>query len=235
MKRFFLAAILLAGCQQCVFAQTADVAVTKEKKVDHFVGLQMNGLIRQVFNFNGGSQAVENPYLITYNINSHKSGWGLRTGLGYNYKSGANNDGITETKFKINTLNARLGIEKAFRLSDKWSAGVGLDGLANSDDDNTTNIVRSFDTTTTVTKSVISSYGGGAMGWLRYNITEKILIGTEASFYYTTGTQSQTIILTRRVRNGPSFFETTTETKSKPTISEAVLNLPLVFYLTVKF
>ena len=239
MRKISLVVILFIGCLQNSIAQNTDGAQPsgdREKmQVDQFVGVQLNGLIRQVFNFNNSTSSTNvNPYLLTYNINSRKSGWGLRLGVGYTYNSNSTDDGITATTTKTNDLQLRLGIEKAFKLSDKWSAGAGIDGVYNSNNDNTSNMVRSSgDTSTTAIKTVGSSYGGGAMAWLRYNITERVLIGTEASFYYTTGKQKNTIDQTDNPLGGGGI--TTTETTSNPTSSQGTFSSPIVFYLTVKF
>ncbi len=238
MKKLSLFAILLTGCIMTSFAQndaTNPIPGKKEKQTDQFIGVQLNSLIRQVFNFNNSpTTTLTNPYLINYNINSRKTGWGLRVGLGYNYNSASNSDGITDFTSKINDLSMRIGIEKAFKLSEKWSAGAGADLLVNFNDDNSISTVHSFDTVVTDTKTKTTSYGGGAMGWLRYHITDKITIGTEASIYYTTGTQENTVAITNKFSGGFGT-STTTTTTSKPTISQANINLPIVFFLAVRF
>jgi len=237
MRKITLAVILFIGCLNSSFAQSTDAAqVSKNPGYDQYIGVQLNGLIRQVFNFdNSTASTVVSPYLLTYNINSKRTGWGLRAGIGYNYSSTSSNDGITATTTKLNDLQLRIGVEKAFKLSDKWSAGAGIDLIYNTNNDNTSSTVSSSDTVTTTTRTVMASYGGGPMGWLRYNISEKILIGTEASFYYTTGKQKNTIDVTAPVPGSFPTYTTTTETTTQPTISNGTFNLPVVFYLTVKF
>ncbi len=232
MKKLLLIAILAAGGNYAAFAQTD----TLTKKLTHSVGVQINGLIKQVFNFNNTNTPTGNPYLLTYSVNSVKNGWGGRVGFGYVYTDNASNDGTTDLKSTINQLQVRVGFEKAFKLNEKWSAGVGIDGLANVNDDKTTSRVVSFDTITTITKSAIKSYGCGAMGWLRYSLTPHIQIGTEASLYYTSGKQTQSVAITRKVfTGGGGTFETSTEMKTEPTLSNALINLPVVFYLLVRF
>ena len=241
MKKTILAVILLMGCYGNSFAQnesgTPEPPGTKKNKdVEQFVGVQINGLIKQVLNFNNtNSTTALNPYLLNYSISSKRTGWGLRLGLGYTYSSTYNNDGISETTTKINDLHCRLGIEKAFKLSDKWSAGVGLDLVSDMNNDNTKNTVSSGDTVTTETKDIISNLGGGAMGWLRYHLTERILIGTEASYYFVSGTDKRTIDVTQTVNFGSGSSKSTTETSTKPTITTAGFSSPVVFYLIVKF
>ena len=239
MRKISLIVILLAGCIGTSFAQ-ADT-VKKNIGYDQYVGVQLNGLIRQVFNFNNSTSSTNvNPYLLNYSINSRRTGWGLRFGIGYNYNSTTSDDGITATTTKLNDLELRLGIEKAFKLSKKWSAGIGIDGVYNTNDDNTKSTVTSSDTTITNTKSNVYSYGGGAMGWLRYHVTDKIMIGTEASFYYTTGKQKQTIDQTEKLfepngSGGGSESITTSETKTNNNVSQGIFSSPIVFFIVVKF
>ncbi len=201
--------------------------------VDQYVGVQMNQLIKQVFNFSNSTTSVNNnPYLFIYSINLRNSGWGLRVGLGYNYNSTTNDDGITKTTSNINDMQFRLGIEKAFKLSDKWSAGVGIDGLYNTNDDKTTSAQNTaLDTSASSVHTTIGSIGYGAQGWLRYNITKNILVGTESSFYYTTGKQQQSTTTT-----SSSFGNiNTTISKASNNLSSGVFSMPVVFYLMVKF
>jgi hypothetical protein len=199
--------------------------------------VQLNGLIRQVVNFNNNTTTTPvNPYLLTYTINSVETGLGLRLGAGANFSSSTVKDGITETITSINDFQLRLGLEKRFELSKRWSAGIGLDALANGSNDYTTATIHSFDTTTTKTISKLPAYGGGAMGWLRVRVTEKILIGTEASFYYLAGTEERELAVTKKVMSSTPPFTmvtTTTVTKSKPKFSQGTFQSPIVFYLVV--
>ncbi len=208
----------------------------KQKMFEHQVGVQINQLIRQVFNFSSSSSSsVNNPYLLVYSLTYRKLGIGLRFGGGYTYKSFTNDDGITKQETKINDYQFRLGLEKIFMLSKRWTAGVGADAVFTKNDDYTMTEVTSFDTTTTITNSKIPSSGAGAMAWLRYHITEKILIGTETSFYYTEGTQKQNISVTRRRNGNPGNPVETTISDIDNKAAEGIFALPVVFYLLVKF
>ncbi len=236
MKKSLFTAFLFVGCLQTSFAQDDPKGAndTGYQHVDQYVGVQLNGLIRQVFNFNSSTAStIVNPYLLTYNIN-FKSGFGLRLGAGYS--STSSDDGITATSTKLNDMQLRLGVEKLVNLSQRWTAGGGVDLVFNNNNDNTSNTVHSFDTTTTATKTTITSYGGGPMAWIRYHITKRVLIGTEASFYYVTGNQVNTIDITTTQSNGLGAITTVTkETVSKPSVSQGTFSSPLVFYLIVKF
>jgi hypothetical protein len=240
MKKLSLAIILATGCMQTVYAQTADQATMapKDKMYDQYIGVQLNGLIRQVFNFNNSTTSTNvNPYLLTYSINSKKTGWGIRAGVGYNYNSstGSDDGGISTTVSKINDLQVRLGVDKMFQLSGKWSAGAGLDLVYTTNNDHTTNTTNASSGNggiVTDTKTVASTYGGGPMAWLRYSVTKSVLIGTEASFYYVAGDSKNTISIAdpnnfNPVLNAP----TTTDGK----VGQGTFNSPLVFFIIVKF
>ncbi len=235
MRKIALAAILFSGCFNNVIAQTETIANSgaKEKSTEMYIGVQLNALIRQVFNFNNTSANTNtNPYLLTYSINSRISGLGLRLGVGYNYNSSSTDDGITKTENNINDLQLRLGGEKVFKLSNRWVTGAGLDLVFNNNDDHTVNTVNSGITgggQKTDTKTATTTYGGGPQGWLRYHITEKVLIGTEASFYFVTGNEKRTVKVTNSFP-GPSNNDPVTNS-----ISHGVFNSPIAFFIMVKF
>ncbi len=244
MKQSILLMALALFVSTAVTAQDDNVqslALPKTKKLNHQVGVQMNELVRQVFNFNGNNNNVNNPYLLIYSLNFANSGWGIRAGVGPNFNKFTENDGVTDRENDINSIKARLGFEKSFRLSKRWSAGAGLDGLFGTEDNKTITKVTSFDTTTTEIKTSTETIGGGAMAWLRYHVTEHVVIGTEASFYYTTGKEKQEVKITQRggITPGPGpiitppFTTTTTTFDNK--IANGVFSLPVVFYLIVKF
>ena len=217
-------------------AQTADAPAPATPRIRHQVGVQMNELIRQVLNFGGTSNpssALTNPYLITYSANLARTGWGLRAGVGYDYERFDEDDGFVTRETDGNVINARLGLEKAFVLSPKWSTGVGLDAVYRADNRKTKTITRAFDSTTTNVVSAVTARGGGPMGWLRYHITPSVLVGTEASFYYTTGRQEQTVRITQRDQFTGIY--TTTSTNIDDTEAFGRISVPAVIYLIVRF
>ncbi len=238
MKLLKLSAFAAAmSCASISNAQTETVKTPDNKLFEHHIGVQVNELVKQVFNFNNNSSTVKNPYLLTYNINFKKSGWGLRIGAGYNKQQFNTDDGITKRATDVNTLNARLGFEKAFRLSGRWTAGIGADGVYGNDANNTSSTIRSTDSTKTVSKSTTSSYGGGAMGWLRYAISNNVVIGTETSFYFTESKEKQDVTITQYNRFGSigQPVATTNTSKVDDKQSEMVFSLPVVLYLYIKF
>jgi hypothetical protein len=242
MRKIILT-ITLAASFHASFAQSDSIYhSTPRPHYNQHIGVQINELVQQVLNFNnsGATNTINNnPYLLIYSINSARSGWGLRFGAGFTTNSNTTNDGISETQTNITDMHFRLGIDKAFKFSAKWSAGIGVDGLYNSNNNNTTATIRSSDTTTTNTKTKFPSYGGGVMGWLRYHVTKNIQIGTESSFYYTTGQEKDVIAVTKRT-NDPGNFQsfppiTTTTTATSNKTTQGTFSVPVTLYLILKF
>jgi hypothetical protein len=126
-----------------------------------------------------------------------------------------------------------MGIEKKFKLSSRWSAGLGLDAVFNDNEDNTSSALNpTIGGGNTQLRTTTVTYGGGPVAWLRFNISDRILIGTETSFYYVTGTQSSTVdeIGPLFVSGGPSFNPTVSQD-----VSKASFNTPVALFLHVKF
>ncbi len=223
-------------CVHAADAQTESTTAAHEKTFQHHIGVQVNELVKQVFNFSNNTTTTKNPYLLTYNLNFKKSGWGIRVGAGYNKQQLHTDDGITKKSTDINTINARFGFEKAFKLGGRWTTGIGADGIYSNDENSTSATIRSSDSTKTVTKSTTSGYGGGAMGWLRYAITSNVVIGTEASFYFTESKDKQDITITQYNRfGGTGQTVVTTKSAIDDKTSEMVFSLPVVLYLYIRF
>lgn len=231
MRTILLAAILSTGCFSSAFAQKDAVSGPKEKKFDHIFGVQLNDLMRQIITFNNATAAANtNPFLFTYNMNSRKSGWGLRAGLGMTINSSTANDNVTKRTSDINDVQFRIGGEKAFSLSNKWSVGAGIDVVVKTNDDHTTAVTNNGYIFTTNTDTKAATLGGGGMAWLRYSLTERILLGTETSFYYLRGTSKQTI-----TTSDTSPYNYYNETKTNDDVTEAKISVPVVFYISIKF
>lgn len=244
MKRTILLSFLLIGGIATTYAQDNSVQnvalphnpdVVRAKMFEHQVGVQMNQLIRQVFNFNNTAANNSNPFLLTYTLTHINSGIGLRLGAGYDQRSFVDDDGVSSRDGKITDMNLRAGLEKSFNLGSGFTAGAGLDFVMAQSTDDTKSLIRSVDTTKIVTKSSVNNIGGGAMAWLRYSISKKVLVGTETSFYYRTGRIKQDVTVAKKDLTTPAqpWVETTTSLNN--TQSEGIFSVPVVFYLIVKF
>ena len=229
--------LLLLFCS-CLIAQAgyAQGAGTSTAHVDNFIGVQTNNLIKQVFN---STAATNNPYLLTYSMDSRKTGWGFRIGAGYSGGSNSNIAGFTTTSSNSDVLQFRAGVERAYQLTGRWSAGAGLDLVFNNNNSSASSSTQSiFDSSASNSRTINTTVGGGAMGWLHYNATKHLVIGTEASFYYARGTKSQ--VLDHNVQNvNPSsptgYSWDWVENKQKFGVSSSTFSSPIVFYLMVKF
>lgn len=237
LKKIALTAAIVA-CVTAIATAQDEPAAPKQKIFEHQVGVQANELIRQVFNFNNNNNTLNNPYLLTYSLNWKKPGIGIRLGIGPDFRSFKEDDGIVQQENNINVMNLRFGLEKTFVLSSRWSAGAGVDYVFSNDVSYTKTFTRSFDSTSTDIASATTTKGYGAMAWLRYHITPHILVGTETSFYYRTGDFKQDISITTRTSGGPigqpAVFETKI-TKIDNEVEFGTFNLPMVLYLIVRF
>lgn len=237
MKKLLLATAVLASTTSIAIAQP-DSLKPKQKLFEHQVGVQVNELVRQVLNFNDAPAAIDNPFLMTYSITHIKTGLGIRLGGGYNQQVFSENDGVTKRNNDNKSMQFRVGVEKMFYLSDRWTAGAGIDALYGKEDNYTITTVNSFDTVTTRVRSKINTLGGGAMGWLRYRISDKILLGTEASFYYRKGDFEQNITVTQKVPlmpGGGGGITTSKRTISENETTDGRFRVPVVLYLIVRF
>lgn len=226
-KAFFMLLIL---CSLSVKAQDESA----ERRWMHTLNVQVNPLLRQLLTI-GQVDADNTPFLLNYHINSGRTGWGLRTGFGLNYVQFKDNDGITSRNSGLTEYSIRLGLERRHSLGKRWEAGYGLDGVMQRDENSTKTVVTSFDTVTTESNSNITRLGGGLMVWLRFKISDHVLIGTESSLYYQTGTLKEDVTITRRDFNQPGAPKTTVRNQFNTTLTELPFRVPLSVYLNIRF
>lgn len=197
------------------------VSERADRKVNHYIGLQANQLIRQLLSFGGNSSAIVNPYLLTYSVNSKTTGVGFAAGLGYSSIKTKSTDVFVNTTSTVNDLALRVGIEKKSYLSKRWMAGFGADILAESNkaesETNTGNPSQNPKVTTTT-----SRFGFGPRVTLNWQFHDKILLGTEASFYFKWISQEQTSQNTG-MNNQP-----------KESLRSFAFTLPAVLFVSVK-
>jgi hypothetical protein len=164
------------------FAQEETAPPTR--KAAHYIGIQANQLIKQLFNFSGSNAAVNNPYLMTYQVNSTETRVGLNIGLGLNIDQFNDDVGTFQRESKISDMFFRIGIEKKTYLAKKWLLSAGFDVVV----DNQSNHTKTFDplnpnNSQTETDNKTSGFGLGPRCGLYFHINDKILLGTEASYY----------------------------------------------------
>jgi hypothetical protein len=214
LKKLF-ASIFFAGIAITVFGQDS------LSRKNYYVGLQANQLIRQLINFSSTSPVINNPYLLTLSINNPQTGRGSNFGWGYTYNQFNDGDAFTQRKTNINDFFFRIGFEKRRSLGKKWIMTTGVDAIL-SREKNTTEIIQGGVSVKTINKS--NSWGLGPRLTLNYQLTERILFGTEATYYFK---QTKNTIENRGT--GMSTDETSENLKNFQ------LNVPAVLFLILKF
>jgi hypothetical protein len=201
-------------------------------RYDHFVGVQINRLLNQVFSFGFTPSVNNNPYLFTYSMNSHRTGRGFHVGLGINYQNNSINDDIRSESFNNLDYEIRAGYDKLYRFGRHWDAGLGFDLIYQNNADNTNTVIHDGLTQTSTVKTMSQLYGGGPMGYLRYRLSGKFYIGSEVSLYFMQGhpTQSSDLVSTQ---NGRVLSES--HLKSSIFQSQLTINPPIAVYMVVRF
>ncbi len=190
------------------------------RKASHYIGLQANQLIRQLISFGGNSSPGTNPYLLVYSVNSLSTGFGFATGLGLSSIQTKNTDNFTNVESKVTDFAWRFGLEKKKYLSKNWLVSFGGDILIESNKADTKS-TSGGSVSTVITKSNRSGFGPRAS--LNYQFHNRLLIGTEASYYIKWINQEQTSTGTGQPND--------TGTK----LRSFSFSLPAVVFLIMKF
>jgi hypothetical protein len=193
------------------------------KIVSHYIGLQANQLLRQLFNLSGNSGAINNPYTATYAFNGRNKGHGMSFGLGLLSENiNDNNPGQQiQRDTKAMDIFFRVGYEWKIVLAPRWVWGWGVDAL----------LIRSKRDTKTTQNSFTSEINTTSKGWglgprvsLLFNVSRSIYLGTEASWYYQSTQSDSELIFTG---NPPQKSDLENSTFS--------LQVPVAIFLIVKF
>lgn len=233
-----------------LYQDTASIAQKKsilfQKRSSHYLGVQANQLIRQLLNFSGANAVIDNPYLIAYSVNSKKTGLGFSSGLGFSINEISDGDQTNRRTTKINNVSLRLGFEKKSNLGKKWYVSWGFD-ITHDDFKNETSNTQSPDLSNPAVKFVsnttnqTSSWGVGPRFTLNFRVTDRIILGTEANYYYKSGSNST------KASTSNTFFEfdqfgnkslvtrTTDSPESSSDFTKFQFAIPAVLYLIVKF
>lgn len=240
MFKFFVAA-LVAACTSFYCEAQNETPLTK--KYNHYVGFQANELLRQLLNLSDNDNAVDNPYIVTYSIESIRSRLGLHIGFGYTYNRVSHKDAPVSSETKVNDLFYRIGFLKKVGLGKRFEAGLALDLIGGYQLDKTfTSSVTpqgsTIDTSNTSITNKIITYGGGPQLSLGFYITEKIILGTEASMYYSMKRNTQNILvknISTDIFNGGDPIITTSNFNDEVDTYGFAITLPVSIFLIVKF
>lgn len=231
MKRFVT--ILLAAMPFAGFAQDSPDSLFKPVSLhlDHYISVQVNELTKQIFAVNNtsGPNTTINPFLCNYEIIERSSQWGLRIGMGYATTSSSQSQDLGSATYSVdrkqNELNMRFGVEKLFKISDRWQCGVGADVVVSRGKEEVhyveANSTYHYDSTSNMK---LSGFGPSAM--LRFGITRRIFVGTETSFYYLAGKNYVSISSgTSPALNDNNFTDK---------VKDGRFYLPVTFYMAIK-
>ena len=239
MHRLLLLLPALCLCSGLAIAQTpADTA----KKYDYYAGVQANLLIKEILNLSNSNNQVNNPYLLVFSANSVKTGWGLNAGLGYNYNNISDVNTPADHVSTINELFFRAGPGRKVAFGKRFLAGYGFDLLVDYLQNKTTTVtvndlISQVDSTVSESNNKTVSFGGGFQGTLSYQVTSKVLIGTEATYYFLYSKVKQNVAVadyTRIVSSGQEFVDYSnfnTETH----VTDFKFTVPVAIYLILKF
>jgi hypothetical protein len=240
------------GFSQASIADQETDSISEKKSVifqrrsSHYLGVQANQLIRQLLNFSGTNAVIDNPYLIAYSVNSKTTGLGFSSGLGFSINEISDGDQTNRRTTKINNVSLRLGFEKKSNLGKKWFVSWGFD-VTRDDFKNETSNTQSQDLTNpnvkfvSTTTNKTSSWGFGPRFTLNFRVTDRIVLGTEANYYYKSGSNSTKAASSNTFFEFDQFGNKTLVTRSTDTpesssdFTKFQFVIPAVLYLIVKF
>ena len=236
--RNYLILILAACIAVPAFAQKD---TTHTIKTNHYVGLQANQLLWQIFSRGDNLEPFSSPYLINYTVLTTKSLHGANFGLGYWLSGTENSNEDQQHKSESSDLSLRIGYEKRFLFGNRWQGGFGIDLLLEHGRTRTEGTSNHSETNKSISITNVKrrAVGGGPRVVLTYNITNRIMLGTEASYYFRTGTskrQSEQHVTTLQWINGSEQPVTASDfDHAKDSFKRAWFQMPTVIWLIVKF
>jgi hypothetical protein len=232
-----LTAMLLCGMPG-VWAQE-----TAPKKFDHLAGLQANELVRQLVNLNADDDLIDNPYLVKYALFANRCQWGVQAGFGLRYSRFEDKLSPTGQDSRIYDIFYRAGVARRFAIGKRWEAVAGLDFAGSRQTDKTNTLLvldqgARIDSTHTYSNSTVTGRGGGLQLALQFQVSGRIWLGTEATFYYMKLSDKQAVVLTE-IETWPDFPENNTYSVSSSNSdidrTEFEMTVPAVLFLLIRF
>jgi hypothetical protein len=177
MKRLIFVFLICSGTSELYAQDNEDPNLE-----GHYLGLQVNELVRQILSFNS-SGIPSNPYFFNYSY-VNDFGEGVNVSFAYTLDKINSSDNFgNDITSNINNVFFRIGYEKRKVLSKRFIYGLGIDLIAESQN-NKTFSENNFGSGSTTSKNKISGWGLGPRVSFYYKVSNRILIGTEANYYY---------------------------------------------------
>jgi hypothetical protein len=234
-------AIVLMACLSLT-CKAQEEEGSSDNSANHYLGVQVNQLVRQIFNFSNSNSAVNNPYLVNYSAVFGPKKIGFNIGTGYTFDEIKTGDATNELTTKVNNTFFRIGFEKKSSLGKAWLFSFGADILLDKQkDESTSKITFGGDgKIVTTSSSTLKGSGLGPRITLSYQISNRILIGTEATYYYRSIKDVGEVVTATTSREfdpitGMERNVTRTErTENDDKLKKLQFNLPAVLWLHVK-
>lgn len=184
MRLFFSVALLVALLS--VKAKAQDSTIVQSSLYTHYFGIQANQLLRQLFDFGGTNTLPANSYSLVFSFNSPTTGAGMNTGFGYTFNEFNDGDATIRRETKINDLFFRVGYEKKRSLGKRWLASSGIDLVVDRQRNETMNTTDfgSGNKSKISSETKVGAWGLGPRITLNFKVSERIYIGTEATYYF---------------------------------------------------
>lgn len=165
----------------------------------------------------------KNPYFLTYKLIYRD--FALRAGVGGKLdESESFIDGTTDKlTLKKSNFDWRVGMEYRMSIGGKWLGTFGADYVANKTFDE--RISNSGFDKVVIADNQVGSGGGLAIG-VQYALTPKLMLGTEAAFYYLNVERRQTTTF----ENLPEFDTDPEINNSRVTQSLLPSSIYLIFH-----
>ncbi len=180
MKQFFLYIITIGF----TFHLSAQDKIPKNE-----FNVNATGFVANYFSLGSGPSS-NNPYIFGYKRLFENSAF--RTGFNYNSRSSNTlvNPQQPRSNFSSKNIDIRIGFEFRKPLSNKFMWFYGIDATSNYNLNKSKNVQTffkgSFNETSVTQLSLNSgtSFGGGPIAGLQWNISKKIVLFTEARAYF---------------------------------------------------
>ena len=230
--------LLTAATSVCLIHGYAQTAVVKKKQNDFYAGVQANQLFRQVLNLSNNNTPITNPYLFVFSMNCIENGWGLQTGIGYNYQKIQDKNSPANHVSSINDLFYRIGGGRKVMLGKRLQAGYGMDFVGKYLVDKTftvtvTDFGSGVDSSLADAETKTTGIGIGMQGSLGFFITDKLIVSTEATYYFQRSKQKQYVNVTDY--NSFNNTVTTSNSNTENEISDFTFTVPVALFLVLKF
>lgn len=175
MRKIYVVALLL-GCSMYAQAQSEDAPID-----GNFIGFQANELVRQLLSFSDTS-IPDNPYFVNY-TRIYENGGGFNIGFAYQADEFSQEINFNSLTTEISNLALRFGYEKKAQIDKRFNYSIAFDFLIESLTNKTTT-EDNFGGSDITTETSTSGFGLGPRFTLNYAVTDRIMIGTEANYYF---------------------------------------------------